>query len=94
MKKKRVANPYYALMQEVCVGLGFCGSVVGGEPRHVDDFVLRKGLVNADQFVDWIFKAEGTDGTLYNQHRKALKAAFLRHMGSDTVDAKMLRWDI
>jgi hypothetical protein len=79
-------------MHEVCVGLGFCGSVINDEPRHVDDFIPASGPVTADQFVDWLFQAEGKNPTMFEQHRRAIKAAFVRHMGSSTVDAKHLHW--
>lgn len=87
-------TPYEALQHEVCVGLGFCGSVVDGEPLHVDKFIPDQGTVSADQFVDWVFKAEGWDPTENDalKHRASLRSAFVKHMGAEAVDAQILKW--
>lgn len=88
---------YDALMYHVCVDLGFCGSVVG-VPLHVDMFIPETGTVTADQFVDWLFQAEGVGPTADPQrlekHRKILRDAFVLHMGSETVDAASLKWQL
>lgn len=89
---------YDALMHEVCVRRGWCGGIVDGRPSHVDDFIPQGGPVTADQFVDWLFRAEGMDPaadlTKWQKHRDALREAFVRHMGSDPVDASLLKWDV
>jgi len=86
---------YNALMDEVCIGMGFCGSVIDNQPLHVNMFVPESGPVSADQFIEWLFKAEGmTRGHHVSRHKAALRAAFVRHMGSDVVDAGMLKGDI
>jgi hypothetical protein len=87
-------SAYDDLMHEVCVGLGFCGWTVDGEPLHVDMFIPESGPVSADEFVEWVFRAEGWDpqGEQALKHRASLRDAFLKHMGSDTVDAHLLRW--
>ncbi len=86
---------YDALMQEVCVDQGWCGSVVNGKPMHVDFFIPDEGFVTADQFVDWLFMAEGLDPEArpeyYAAHKKSLRAAFVRHMGNDVVEAGTLK---
>jgi hypothetical protein len=86
-------SAYDALLKEVCVGLGFCGSVVDGKPLHVDHFIPDQGAVSANQFVDWLFRAEGMDpwGADAREHRESLRQAFVRHMGGDAVDAQMLK---
>lgn len=84
---------YNALMTEVCVGKGWCGGVVDGQPRHVDMFIPESGPVTADQFVDWLFEAEGLTGQAEGS-RAELRKAFTRHMGCDVVDAQMLKWDV
>lgn len=85
-----------ALMHEVCVERGWCGSVVGGEPSHVTDFLPAVGEVTADQFVEWLFDAEGVDlsddPTKWQTHYDGLRAAFVRHMGSDRAEVERLRW--
>lgn len=82
--------PYAGLLNEACVGLGFCGSAVDGKPLHVSDFIPESGLVSADQYADWTLMAEGLDPDCEDQWRTVLKAAFVRHMGSDVVDAEAL----
>ena len=87
-------NPAYdALLHEVCVRLGFCGSVVDGEPLHVDQFVPESGPVSADQFVNWVFRAEGMDpdGADALKHAHSLREAFVRRMGVEVVDAVVLK---
>jgi hypothetical protein len=84
---------YDALMHEVCVGWGYCGCMKDGQPLHVDLFIPAEGPVTADQFVEWVFLADNTNPNLMpDTHRKALRQAFLRHMGGETVDAKLLKW--
>ena len=89
---------YSSLMHEVCVGLGWCGSVVDGEPLHVDFFIPESGPVSAEQFVVWLFQAEGMDAgeepEKWRPHIVGLREAFIWHMGSDIVDAQRLKWDV
>ncbi len=87
-------NPAYdALLNEVCVGLGFCGSDANGEPLHVDQFIPAGGPVSADQFVNWVFRAEGMDPYEEDalKHAHSLREAFVRHMGVEVVDAVVLK---
>lgn len=89
------ASGYNALMAEVCVGMGFCGGIVDDQPLHVDMFVPESGPVTAEQFIDWLFKAEGmTREDDMKRHKAALLAAFVRHMGCEAVDAALLKWDV
>jgi hypothetical protein len=85
-------SPYETLLNDFCVGLGFCGSVVDGQPLQVDHFVPENGTVSADQFVDWVFRAEGVNphGPDALKHRDTLRQAFVKHMG-ETADAQSLR---
>ena len=86
-------SAYNALLNEVCVGLGFCGSVVDGQPLHVDQFVPEHGAVSADQFVEWVFRAEGwsPEEGAASSHAAELRKAFVRHMGAEAVDARQLK---
>ena len=86
-------SAYDGLLHEVCVRLGFCGSVVDGKPSHVDDFIPEHGPVSADEFVEWVFRAEGMDPNedAATRHAASLRQAFVRHMGSDSVDASRLK---
>jgi len=86
-------------MKEVCVGHGWCGGVVNGKPCHVDHFIPDVGTVTADQFVEWLFAADGYDPELepadrVQNHRTRLRALFIQHMGSESVDASALKWDL
>ena len=86
---------YDALMREVCVGLGWCGGIVNGVPLHVDDFIPEDGLVTVNQFVDWLLQADGMDPDAepekWRTSKDDLRAAFIRHMGSDVADARDLK---
>jgi hypothetical protein len=86
-------SSYNALLDEICGDLGFCGSVVDGQPLHVDHFIPEQGIVSADEFVDWVFRAEGwssSDGAA-SSHAAILRKAFVRHMGAEAVDAEQLK---
>lgn len=80
---------YDKLLKDVCVRLGFCGSVVGGQPMHVDQFLAQSGTLTADDFADAVFKAEGLDpDSLEAQRfRPSVLGAFIRHMGGSEIDA-------
>ena len=87
---------YDALMDEVCVGLGFCGCIKRGRPLHVDRFIPTSGPVRADQFAEWVFLADDMNPNSkperWEKIRAKIEAAFFRHMGGDVVDASLLRW--
>lgn len=89
-------SAFDALMHEVCVQKGWCGSLVKGEPRHVTDFLPENGDVTADQFVGWLFAADGVDMShdpaKWQAHYDGLRQAFVRHMGGDRVEVRHLRW--
>lgn len=84
------------MMHVFCVRYGYCGSVVNGEPRHIRDYIPETGLVTAEDFVWWLIEAEGLDpapNTPENRRRNAeFKEIFIQHMGSDEVDASLLRY--
>lgn len=85
------------MMHEFCVGYGWCGAIVDGKDLHVTDFVPESGIVTADQFVCWLIKADGLDpeelSSQVKKWQKDLRAVFIKHMGSDAVDAAELQWD-
>ena len=87
---------YDALMHEICVGMGFCGCVKYGKPLHVDDFIPEDGPVKAEQFIEWVFLADdmnpNVDPQKWQPHKDKMKAAFIKFMGGDVVDASKLRW--
>jgi hypothetical protein len=85
-----MGKAYNLLMHEVCVGLGWCGG-----PRHVGDYIPESGSVTADQFVEWLLEAEDADPYdlgKWQKHKDRLREAFVRHMGSEVVDASALKW--
>lgn len=86
-------NPAYArLLNRICVGFGYCGSEVDGGLRHVDDFIPAAGPVSADQFARWVFLADGLDPVLADlSHRRAIRQVFIEAMGTDLVDATLLK---
>jgi hypothetical protein len=82
---------YDALMNEVCVGWGYCGCMKRDQPLHVHLLIPPEGPMTADQFVEWVFLADDLNPNLGPEsHRRALRAAFVKHMGSEVVDAKEL----
>ena len=87
---------YDALMDEVCVGLGFCGCIKRGRPLHVGRFIPSSGPVRADQFAEWVFLADDMNPNSkperWEKVKAKIEAAFVRHMGADVVDAGLLRW--
>jgi hypothetical protein len=86
---------YNALMHEICVGWGYCGCIKDDKPLHVDDFIPESGPISADQFVEWIFLAENLDpAERPKSHWDGLRAAFVKHMGTDVVDATRLKWSV
>lgn len=69
-----------------------------GEVSNVTQLIPRTGKVTADQFVDWVFQASNKDPRdptpMWQRARVAIRAAFVRHMGGEIVDAEALRWDV
>ena len=89
------ASGYGALMHSVCAEWGYCGSFKDGRPLHVDFLIPPEGPVTADQFVEWVFLAENMNpnvGGSSEQYKAAIRAAFVKHMGGEVVDARQLRW--
>jgi hypothetical protein len=83
-----------ALMHDACVRWGFCGCIKREQPLHVTTLIPPNGPVHANQFVEWLLLADNVNPNLerYDRHKVALAAAFVTHMGSDVVDAALLRW--
>ena len=85
-----------ALMHDVCVEWGFCGCIKHGRPLHVMWFIPSYGPVSADQFVEWVFLADGQNPNSkperWQKYKDLIKASFIKHMGAEVVNAKRLRW--
>ena len=86
-------NRFDGMMHDYCVGHGWCGGIVNGEPSHVTDYLPTSGRVSAEEFVNWLLAAEGIDETAsgYNAWKKTLVPIFWKHMCSDEVDVSKLR---
>ena len=87
---------YHTLVDELAVRWGFCGCIKNDQIVHVSLFVPREGPVFADQFAEWVLLANNLNPNSRSARRRdkeALRAAFVRHMGADPVDARRLRWD-
>ncbi|WP_417490050.1 hypothetical protein [Maricaulis sp.] len=82
-------TPYGALLDFICVEMGFCGSETGGKRLRVSDLIPGVGMVTADQFAGMVFQAEGMEPV--PEHQQALQAAFVKFMGASAVDARRLR---
>jgi len=83
---------YTLLLNTICVDFGYCGSDVDGRFAHVDDFIPSDGPISADQFATWVFLAEGLDPLLVDiSHRRAIRRAFVEAMGTNIVDAALLK---
>lgn len=80
---------YDKLLEDVCVRLGFCGSVVDGQALHVDQFIPQAGVLTDEEFADALFKAEGWDpaGSEARTFRSSVCEAFVRHMGGSEMEA-------
>lgn len=88
-----MSTAYDELLREVCVGLGFCGSVIDDRPLHVDQFLPASGLVSADDFATAVFKAEGWDphGAEAQRHRPKICEVFVRHLGRRAAEIHRMR---
>jgi hypothetical protein len=88
---------FEALMQVVaaewCLGSRF---EPDGEFTEMTSYFPGSGLVGAEEFVRWAFAASSVrfdDPAPRWQRAKAeIRAAFVTHMGGETVDAARLRW--
>ena len=82
------------LMRAVCNGYGYCGSLRDDRFVHVTDFFPERGRVTAEQFVDWLFMAEGEQRPMTSPSamlmREELRNCFIGYMGSDYVNARKL----
>jgi hypothetical protein len=88
-------SDFDGLMRAVCVGYGYCGSLQDDGFVHVTDFIPQRGRVTAEQFLDWLFIADGDQwarGPRAMLSRERLRSCFIFNMGSDVVDARKLRF--
>jgi hypothetical protein len=83
------------LIEEICVKWGYCGCFKLDTSIHVALFIPSHGPVNVDQFVDWVLLADDVNPNVASVNsvkiREGIHSAFIRHMGSETVDATQLK---
>jgi hypothetical protein len=80
------------LMEELRNDLGFVGSRRGEHLLTVEALIPEAGPVTADQFVEWVFLAQGmnpnVDPGRWQPVKRAIRSSFVRHMGAEVVDAR------
>lgn len=83
---------YCRLTEILCVVHGWCGSVVDGEYRRVDDYLPISGPVTAEQFAEWVILAEGQDpdGAIARAQgwRATIENVFVECIGARVFDAQ------
>jgi hypothetical protein len=86
-------NTFDGMLHEFCAGLGFCGGDKNGKRLHVTDLIPEAGPVSADDLAKWLILADGLDPDQEDHWIPKLKAVFVKHMGTDVVDASRLHSD-
>ncbi len=90
-------NKFEELMHFCCVDMGFCGCIKNNEPLHVTNFIPSTGPIHVDQFVEWIFLADDMNPNIENErwgkHKQEIREHFIKIMGSETVDARLLQYN-
>lgn len=88
---------FHTLIDEIGLKWGLGGCVKEGQQVHVSLFIPSKGLVSADQFVDWTLLANNINPNSHlprsDRLKQCVRDAFVRHMGAELVDARRLSWD-
>jgi hypothetical protein len=86
-------NAFDLLLWDICVGHGFCGGVVNGQPTHVTDLLPATGMVTAEGFAELVIRADGDGQSPADKHIRwvaSLGAMFIKHMKSASVPAETL----
>lgn len=81
------------LSWEICVGGGWCGGIVEGEPTTVDDLLPVSGTVSARDFAKLVIRADGwpESDAAPEKHLRWLEMKFIERLGAVSVDALTLR---
>lgn len=88
-----VRKRYDDLTHAMCVELGFCGSVRGGVPLHLDDLIPKDGTMNAELFIDLAFRAERIlriPRTV--ELEQELRNMFEKYFGNGSVELSSIRF--
>ena len=95
-RSEMTKNRYRKLMHYVCVGHGYCGTILDGSPMHVDNFIPDRGHVSAHQFAEWVMLADGygpDSSPRRARHKNNIEVAFIKYMGAEVIPAQELKWD-
>ncbi|MFT5330876.1 MAG: hypothetical protein ACI9KA_001974 [Parasphingorhabdus sp.] len=88
----RDPKSFTKLLQELCVGMGYCGSSI-----HVTDLLPSSGTVSSVRFAELVLEAEYADveakPTEHHPHFKAIKTLFEKHMVGSFADAAELKYE-
>ncbi len=89
-----IETGFDALMTHACVKMGYCGCTKNEQALHVTLLIPDRGVVTADQFAEWVLLADNTNPNTdwRSKHKTALRDAFIKHMGSEVVDASRLQY--
>jgi hypothetical protein len=94
-RKSGIEALMHVVSAEWCLGSVMHGD---GEVSSVTQLIPKTGTVTADQFVDLVFQVSSREARdpapVWQRARAAIRAAFVQHMGGETVDAAALRWDV
>ncbi|MFT4253871.1 MAG: hypothetical protein QM608_15475 [Caulobacter sp.] len=87
---------YQRLMWDLCVGRGWCGSTVNGEPLHVDDLLPGSGVITAEAFAKLVLQADdcSMDWPPAARFLRQIEARFVEHMGSASIDVRALAYNL
>ncbi len=90
----RYAKRYDGLIEEMCLGLGFCGSIFNRRSWHVDDLIPKKGVLTAKRFAQLVLEAERMQSSLqssdYKKYGPSLENAFERHFRKRVIHLQEL----
>lgn len=92
-----IVNPsaWHRLTWDICVNGGWCGGIVDGNPTTVDDLLPRTGEISAQQFAEFVIRADGwPNGEQFeDKHLRWLEAKFIEHLGAASVGTEVLRYN-
>jgi hypothetical protein len=94
--RRQMKVGFGALVEEICLKWGFCGCLKDDQAIHVSLIIPSTGPISADQFVEWVFLANdlnpNSEPARWRREKEAIRAAFVKHMGAEIVDAPLLSW--
>ena len=81
------------LLWDICVGGGWCGGLVNGEPTTVEDLLPREGEVTAKEFARLTILADGWPSSqpMDEKHLHWIEGRFKEQLGAASAPADALR---